>query len=218
MKLFYAIFFLLMLSAPTSASELYRITLLRAAPGNLAPLIEKVKVYKKQQKGNLSIMRHSQGDQWDLMLLEPAGKNPAVMQNFSDLADFQHSFLAKSETSWPQLKTRSDTSGLFHIEMFHAVHGQSKALLKQRQMENQYLTSTERQANSIFETTFGSDVDSFTIGYYKDLSAFAQMPDLPKATFEKAATDAGFKNRDDIGLYLRTLILSHNDTLATAVK
>ena len=38
------------------------------------------------------------------------------------------------------------------------------------------------------------------------------------ATFEKAAVDAGFKSRSDIGLYLRQFLVSHQDTLATQVN
>lgn len=205
------------MSFSCSSDELYRITLLRAAPGSLATLIEQTSSYKSTQQGNVSIMRHSQGDHWDLMMLEPAGKQPLNSHDFSNIADFQQSFLAKSATTWQQLKARTKSSGLFHIEMFHAVHGKANELLKQRTMENTYLTSTQRQANVIFETTFGSDVDSFTIGYYKDMLAFAAMPDLASEVFSKAATFAGFKSRDDIGLYLRQLIVSHHDTLATRV-
>jgi len=205
------------LSFSSYSAELYRITLLRAAPGNLSVLIEETSKYKLLQNGNVSIMRHSQGDHWDLMLLEPSGKTPLIAKQFNHLADFQHSFLAESETSWKQIKSEADNSDLFHIEMFHAVHGKAEELLKQRQMENQYLVATKRKANIIFKTTFGSDVDSFTIGYYKDLEAFAFTPDLPKEVFEKAATDAGFKARGDIGFYLRELILTHQDTLATRV-
>lgn len=200
------------------ADQQYRITLLRAAPGNLAQLIKQTSDYRANKNANVSIMRHSQGDHWDLMMLEPAGSSPTKANDFSAIADFQHSFLAKSNVSWKQIKSRAADSGLFHIEMFHAVHGKTDELLKQRAMENQYLTSTMRQANVIFETTFGSDVDSFTIGYYKDLSAFASMPDLDGEIFSKAATDAGFKSRDHIGLYLRELIISHHDTLATRVE
>ncbi len=217
MRTLFSLLFISLFSFTVTASELYRITLLRAAPGNLPALIEQTKKYKHSVKGQLSIMRHSQGDQWDLMLFEPAGKNPLQTQNFGDLADFQHSFLAESDTVWAQIKPQADVSNLFHIEMFHAVHGKSSELLKQRQMENKYLLATQRKANVIFKTTFGSDVDSFTIGYYKDLTAFAFMPDLPKEVFEKAATDAGFKARNDIGFYLRELILTHHDTLATRV-
>lgn len=217
MKSLITLIVLYFVSHHSTADQQYRVTLLRAAPGNLAQLIEKTSHYKAQQKNDVSIMRHSQGDHWDLMMLEPAGKAPLKTQDFRAIADFQHSFLAKSRISWQQLKPKTTVSGLFHIEMFHAVHGKSQELLKQRAMENQYLTSTMRQANVIFETTFGSDVDSFTIGYYKDLTTFAHMPDLTNEVFSKAATNAGFKSRDDIGLYLRELIVSHHDTLATRV-
>ncbi len=218
MKLLLQVVLFLTISTTISASEQYRITLLRAAPGNLPQLIEHTKHYQQQLNGNISIMRHSQGDHWDLMLLEPAGKTPVKAKNFGQLADFQHSFLAESETDWKNLKLKAEKSDLFHIEMFHAIHGKAEELLKQRQMENHYLTATKRQANIIFRTTFGSDVDSFTIGYYENLEAFSYTPDLPQEEFEKAAVEAGFKARGDIGFYLRELILSHHDTLATRVK
>jgi len=200
-----------------AASENYRITLLRATPGGLAEMIKQVRSYKTMKKGNLSIMRHSQGDHWDLMLLEPTGPNPTSMMDFGKIADFQHSFLAKSEINWDKIKPMSEASDLFHIEMFSASHGKSAELLKQRRMENTYLLATQRRPNVIFETTFGSDVDSFTIGYYTDMVQFATMPELPAEVFSKAAIDAGFESRDTIGLYLRELIVSHNDTLATRV-
>ena len=199
------------------AEENYRVTLLRATPGGLADLIMSVKDYRAKLGGNVSIMRHSQGDHWDLMLLEPSGTSPTNVVDFGAIADFQHSFLAKSDIDWKTIQSKAVISDLYHIEMFHAMHGKAKELIKQRKMENAYLTATERKANIIFETTFGSDVDSFTIGYYKDMPEFASMPDLPPQNFAKAATDAGFKSRDTIGLYLRELIISHNDTLATRI-
>lgn len=217
MKALLIIIFTVATIFPVAAHENYRITLLRASPGGLAEMIKQVKNYKNQQKGNLSIMRHSQGNHWDLMLLEPSGATPTSMINFGDIADFQHSFLAKSEIKWGKIKSMSQASNLFHIEMFSAAHGKSTELLKQRKMENAYLLATRRRPNVVFKTTFGSDVDSFTIGYYKDMVQFATMPDLPSEVFSKAAIDAGFESRDTIGLYLRELIVSHNDTLATRV-
>jgi len=209
---------ILLLSAPiANAQESFRITLLRAAPGLLSDLIEKSKEYKAKSHNQVTIMRHSQGDHWDLMLLEPSGSQPLNATDFGQHADFQHTFLASSKASWQQLKELGEKSGLFHIEMFHAKHGKDAELLKQRAMENSYLTATKRNANIIFRTTFGSDVDSFTIGYYPDMLAFASMPDLNPEVFSKAAVKAGFKSRDDIGLYLRELIVSHHDTLATRV-
>lgn len=215
MKSFILFAILVLTSISVSASTLYRVTQLRAAPGNFSDLIEEVKKYKSNKNGQVSVMRHSQGDHWDLMLLEPAGENPTTMQDFNALADFQQSFLAKSDTEWKEIKFQTDSNTTYHIEVFHAVHGKAEELLKERSMENAYLAATQQTTNIIFETTFGSDIDSFTIGYHKDLNAFATTPNLPKAKFEQAAKDAGFKNRADLSFYLRSLIVKHQDTLAT---
>jgi len=60
----------------------------------------------------------------------------------------------------------------------------------------------------------GSDVDVFTIGFHKDIEAFAAASDISDEDKEAAAIEAGFKARSDISFYLRTLISSHHDTLA----
>ena len=211
-------FLLICISFAAISKENYRVSLLRATPGSLNELILQVKEYKTSKTNQVTIMRHSQGDHWDIMLLEPAGKTPLIYKRFESLADFQHTFLASSSTNWKKLKVLESMAGLFHIEMFNARHGKANELLKQRKMENNYLTSTKRKANIIFKTEFGNDVDSFTIGYYKDLVEFATMPNLPEQVFTKAAVEAGFKSRDDIGLYLRELIVSHQDTLATKIQ
>jgi hypothetical protein len=85
-------------------------------------------------------------------------------------------------------------------------------------MENNYLVATQRPANLIFETVFGSDVDLFTLGIYPNLAAFAAEPELAPEVFEKAATDAGFRSRSDIGFYLRQFLVGHHDTLATQIE
>ncbi len=220
----FAIILSLLLSATITAhaqsgskGNSYRVTLLRAAPGNLALLLNQVKSYRRQKDNNVIIMRHSQGDHWDLMLLEPAGEIPTRMPRYDALADFQHSFLAKSAEGWKSLKASSDASGLYHIEMFHAIAGKRRELIRQRNMENNYLSQTQQVTNSIFRVTFGSDVDVFTIGFHATLESFAASPDQPAGVFEKAAATAGFKNRADISFYLRSLIGSHHDTLASSV-
>ncbi len=195
----------------------FRVTTLRAAPGKLDTLIQKIRAYKSDKYDNVVIMRHSQGDNWDLMLMEPSGLAPTKFPSFGDVADFQHSFLVLSDTKWGFVKGISAQAGLFHIEMFHASAGKRGDLIRQRQMENEYLATTGRKANAIFATTFGSDVDVFTIGFYKDMPHFAAIPNLPADALEKAAIKSGFTNREDIGLSLRGLIISHHDTLATRV-
>lgn len=196
----------------------YQVTLLRAHPGELPNLINKAKSVKTNLKGNMIIMRHSQGDHWDLMLLSRAPDNLSKPHSYESLVDFQHDFLASSSTDWNKIQNLSADTGLFHIEMFNAAKGKYQHLLRQREMENLYYHATNRQGNLIFETRFGSDVDIFTIGFYKDMQQFATDPDLPDEVFEKAATDAGFKSRSDIGFYLRQFLVSHKDTLATQVR
>jgi len=211
---------LFIFSAPSvfAAENQFQVSLIRAAPGNLEQLIEQSKNLKQAEKGELIIMRHSQGDHWDLMLLSPYSGKFRKSSMFGELADFHHSFIAKSKWSWNQVKKRSSGTGLFHIEMFQAQHGKYAQLLKQRQMENEYYFATQREGNIIFETVFGSDTDVFTVGFYPNLKAFATDPDLSTEVFEKAAKDAGFKARADIGFYLRLFLVGHQDTLASQVK
>ncbi len=206
----------LLLSNSLSAQHDYQVTLLRAAPGNLGELIEQAKTEKSDLNGEMMIMRHSQGDHWDLMLLKPFDK--PEMTDYSQLVDFQHDFLVESDASWNNLKEQDKDAGLYHIEMFNAVHGLHDELLEQRAMENIYYKETNRAGNVIFVTKFGSDVDNFTLGFYKNMVDFATDPDLSDEKFEAAAKKAGFESRSIIGLYLRKFLIGHNDTIATKVQ
>lgn len=210
------ILFLPLLSAPVVAQNDYQVTLLRAAPGELGDLIEYVKKQKSDTDDNMMIMRHSQGDHWDLMLLAPFSK--PEMHDYGEWVDFQHDFLVESDVSWKELLEKDSISGLYHIEMFNAAHGLHDELLQQRAMENIYYNETNRDGNVIFVTKFGSDVDNFTLGFYKDMVDFATDPDLSDKQFEDAALKAGFESRSTIGLYLRKFLVGHNDTIATKVN
>lgn len=209
-------FLLFMVSTPIIAQNDYQVTLLRAAPGELGELIEYVKKQKTNADGNMMIMRHSQGDHWDLMLMTPFEK--PEMHDYSEWVDFQHDFLVESDVSWKELLEKDADAGLYHIEMFNAAHGLHDELLEQRAMENVYYNETERDGNVIFVTKFGSDVDNFTLGFYKNMIDFATDPDLTDKEFEAAALKAGFESRSTIGLYLRQFLIGHNDTIATKVN
>ena len=106
---------------------------------------------------------------------------------------------------------------LFHIEIFTALEGKQKELLKQRERENIYYAGIDHKPNFIFTRVFGPSWDNFTIGGYKDMHDFAG-PDVPFNVENKAAVDAGFEGVNYIGSYLRSLISSHHDTLAKKVK
>ena len=205
------------ISSAFAQADEFRVTTLRAAPGQLEHLIKDVQAYRDEKSGKVIIMRHSQGDHWDLLLLESTGKDFGGGKDFGHLVNFQHGFLASSDSSFSQLHEDSASSDLYHIEMFHALAGKKQALLNQRQRENQYLQATGQTTNAVFSTEFGSDVDVFTIGFHADMTAFAKGPTVSDTEAETAAKNAGFKNRADLGFYLRSLLTSHQDTLAVPV-
>lgn len=207
---------LILLTGAVQADDL-RVTTLRAAPGKLEQLITEVKAYRSEQAGEVIIMRHSQGDHWDLLLIEALGKDPLEARDFGALANFQHGFVASSDASFALLRKEAGRSGLYHVEMFHALAGKKQALLDQRRRENMYLQATGQTSNIIFSTRFGSDVDVFTIGFHADMTAFARGPSVADDEAEAAAKEAGFKNRSDLGFFLRSLLDSHRDTLAVPV-
>jgi len=208
---------LVMCTTAVQAENFYQVSLLRAAPGHMPELIDLVKARKLKLKGEMLIMRHSQGDHWDLMLLSPGSERLEKPVSYQEKADFQHDFLVTSSIDWNSLEKKSLGANLFHIEMFQSAMGKYADLLEQRKMENNYLVATQRDANLIFETFFGSDVDLFTLGIYPDMQAFAAEPELTDETFEKAAKVAGFASRSDIGFYLRRFLVAHQDTLATQI-
>ena len=182
------------------------------------------------------IMRHSQGDHWDLMLLEPvtrysdffaearliaADNAPSTHNQRLTALGSRTAFREELFAYGPSpsvLGQDFETAGLYHIEMFRALPGLKTTLIEQREMENAYLADTSQVSNFIFTGDMGSDFDVFTIGTHDNLESFAASPDLPAETFAQAAVDAGFESRSTIGFYLRSLITSHNDTLATPVR
>lgn len=213
----------------------YRAHFLRAAPGHLMELIElyqdRIEFLEAAGEAPPVFMRHSQGDQWDLMVLSPIG---SLEEYFSearaerlDRAGFEARL--RDITAWQEelfvagppadtLAARNAGAGFYHVEVFRALPGKYHELVRQREMENSYYHATERDGNLIFTRLAGSAWDCFTIGFYRDIAHFVEMPDLPPETFEQAAVDAGFESRGTIGTYLRTLIDEHHDTLATRVE
>lgn len=231
-------------AAQTTGDHAYRVLLLRAAPGQLTPLIElyaaRLPVYEAAGEERPIVLRHSQGDQWDLMLVWPVGSlrsfysadrvqrraDAARDAGTPDEAEFERR--QRELTAWRQelfvhgvqpsiLYEAAAGAGMGHVEMFVALPGKYDELVQQRDMEGAYLEATERKANLVFARIAGAEWDLFTLGFYEDMLAFATEPDLPPAAFETAAREAGFGSRGEIGTYLRSLIAYHNDTLATVL-
>lgn len=199
---------------------LYKVTTVRAATGALSHLLDWLA--SRREKAPF-VMRHSQGDHWDLMIITPLETWAAFATRIKpvalpgDLIAFEEDHFAYG-ASLEAVRKAYDSNGFFHVEMFNAAPGKTGELIEQRRMENTYLVDTGQIPNMIFRRAAGSDVDVFTIGCHESFEAFAAPGRAGDADKEKAAVEAGFRSRDDISFYLRSLISSHHDTLATKVK
>jgi len=218
----------------------YRVINTRAAPGQLVELIDlfedRAALYRSLGEEPGFLMRHSQGDQWDLMLLQPIGglseyyARERLERFFGATAPSGRTGAELSQAisqamAWREdtfavgpaadvVASRFDGAGLFHIEMFIALSGKRAELLEQRRMENVFLTELGRAENLIFERVAGAAWDSFTIGFYEDLRDYADAGVSTPEDRQRAALAAGFEGSDRVGTYLRELIASHHDTLA----
>ncbi len=218
------------------AQNTYKISLFRASPGKLMQLIDVLKSkseqYKKTGGEKVYIIRHSQGDHWDLMVYEYINEpsvyysengnltkifTPDYGDEFYDLIAFHENLLVNG-SDFKTFSTMLESNNYFHVEMFVALPGKQNELLKERQMENDYLEKIGRGKNLVFTSIEGASWDNFTLGGYRDIKHFAESGDIPHEKEEQAAISAGFKGVSDISPYLRSLIYRHNDTLANKVK
>ncbi len=209
---------------------LYKITLLRAAPGHLLDVIDayrtRIPVYDAAGDPRPMMVRHSQGDHWDLMVIEPVESLQSYYsaERAGRLADQLQRIVAwKEETFFSgvaleEFRRRFDGANYFHVEMFIALPGKGQELYRERVMENEYLRRIGRPQNLIFAKVLGGSWDSFTLGFYRDIKHFAEGADTPAELQQEAAVAAGFEGADKIGTYLRELIARHNDTLAGKVN
>jgi hypothetical protein len=85
-------------------------------------------------------------------------------------------------------------------------------------MENAFERWLDRPEDLIFIRVAGASWDIITIGTFRDIRHYAESADIPPARQDSAARSAGYASADAIGPYLRTLISSHHDTLARAVR
>lgn len=232
---------------PAAAQELegdylYHMMTLRADRGKLENLLDWIAEMKAsgffEEAGQAApfVMRHSQGDQWDLMAVVPMGswtefhdaektaQRQAAQQKYAEALAPGYALIAFAEDHFAygppldEFEREFAGNGFFHIEMFESAAGKAGELLEQRRMENAYLSATGGKPNMIFRRAAGSDVDVFTIGFHENLQVFATPSSATPEEAETAATDAGFKDRADISFLLRSLITGHHDTLAVKVE
>ncbi len=231
-----SIVLVLLINCSLIAQSQYKVTLFRATPGYLSNLIGALKTRAKDYvlyAGKKPyIIRHSQGDHWDLMVIEYINSylvyyehDEALSEVFSpDYGSAFYNMIAHHENwfvhgpPYAEVAQLFKENNFFHVEMFIALPGKQKELLEERKMENIFLAELVRPENLIFMADQGSNWDLFTLGGYRDLKHFAESSDIPEEDEEIAAQAAGFKGVKDISFYLRSLIALHHDTLASKVE
>lgn len=225
-----AIALLLAILAPPAHAQalrgdvLHRTTLLRAAPGRLLDLIGALKAKGFGAAGSKTLLlRHAQGDHWDLMLLQPVKGYAEVLKDDRPAPLAPAELVAWQEDEFvrgPDLEALPafrDTN-LYHVEMFHALAEKRGELLKERETENVYAGLLERPQTAIFVRELGASWDCFTLGPYRSWKHYAERDDIPKEKSASAARAAGFQSVEQISPYLRSLILDHHDSLLTPVR
>ncbi len=228
--------------AQTEGDYLYNVSMLRAAPGHFNDLIsaleESFELIREAGDEAPFFMRHSQGDQWDFMLIYPMGdvstyhgaartaRRNAVWQTdrgrelsgrLAENSSYRENWFARS-VDVTEMSRRFEGMGFYHIEIFAGIAGKREELLEQRRMENRYYTELDRQLNVLFVRASGSNWDAMTIGFYESLQSYAAIgAQYSPAEQDAAARAAGFDGVGAISPYLRSLLSYHNDTLAVPV-
>lgn len=225
-------------------APVYQAVTLRAAPGALLELIDLVNgrmpVYEAAGEPRPVLLRHSQGDHWDLMLLVPIGSmerhfgqsragrwRDAVRRTGYDddaYAAGMDRLVAWREDLYvagppvAEVQARVAAAGFFHLEVFQALAGKRDSLLQQRLMENDFLARIGRPGNLIFTRLTGAPWDLFTLGFYRDLQHYAEPSRAGAEAENQAAIAAGFQSRAHIGPYLRQFLSGHHDTIGNIVR
>jgi hypothetical protein len=231
-------------TAPPKPVYLYKTTFVRAAPGKLLDLIalwkDRFGVIEAGGDARPFWWRHTQGDQWDLMMLTPMGSyadyyaNARIVErdkaaaaaglSWADFASKLDACVAWKEDVFvygPPLefaKRQFEGMAYFHIEIMVSLPGRQADLYKEREMENVYNMAGGRPYNMVFVRDQGAAWDIYTLGCYRDLQHWASPSPLTKEEREAAAKKAGFAGADAIGPYMRTLIDFHRDTMGVAIK
>ena len=215
------------------APPLYRASIVQAAPGKLTDLIAAYKQHFAALGETPLWMRHSQGDRWDLLILEPMGsyvdyfsrerfsarsqRDPGWEQRRLPLIAWQEDVFVTGPAE-ADLRKAFAESGFFHVEMFRALADKRAELVREREMENAYSKAIGQPENFVFIRDQGASWDVFTVGCFRDIKHYASSADVPAEKTQAAAKSAGFDSPAAIGPYLRQFIADHHDTLAVAIK
>lgn len=230
-------------SAPSGPQQLYRFVMIQAAPGKVPDLMA---LYRNRVPVMIAggdeapvFIRHSQGDRWDLLVIYPMGSmtdfysrervaareaaatasgvgSAAFARQFYDLVAW-HEEVTTLGPPLAEVRAYLADMTLAHLEMLVALAGKRDELIKERQMENAFNTGRGRPATMIFTHDQGAAWDVITLDAWRDWRQYGELQMIPADVSDAAAKKAGFANADAVGVYMRSLISTHHDTLGPIV-
>ncbi|MGE0813371.1 MAG: hypothetical protein AB7O28_09770 [Vicinamibacterales bacterium] len=227
-----------------SRPELYKFVTIQAAPGELPELIalyrQRLPVLATNGDELPILVRHSQGDRWDLLVIYPMGRgfaefygpgraarrDEAAKASGVANAAFQEQLYA--HIAWhedvfvwgpPLAELRAYVAGttVAHLEMMQARAGQHEALTRERYMESDFNVNRGRPRMLVFTHEQGAAWDVITLDAWKDWRQYGEAQMVPAAVSDAAAKKAGFPNADAVGVAMRRSINTHHDTLGSFV-
>jgi len=232
-------------SALPARPDLYKFVTIQAAPGELPELLalyrQRAPVMAATGDAAPIVVRHSQGDRWDLLLIYPMGggfsefyspervakRDAAGRASGVTNAAFQEQLYA--HIAWhedvfvwgpPLAELRSYVAGttVAHLEMMQARAGQQEALTRERYMESDFNVNRGRPRMLVFTHEQGAAWDVITLDAWKDWRQYGEAQMVPAAVSEAAAKKAGFPSADAVGVTMRRYINTHHDTLGSFVE
>ena len=220
--------------------EIYRVHFFKAAPGKLPDLIDAYKNYPAPDASSPRplVFRHSEGADWDLLVIYPLGAqaslnaNPAppsdAMKSFRDRVMADYSWHVDTYAGGPPLaevqkalnaprdysenSAASSGAAVYEVEQFTALPGQHDAL---GQLLARDRAASGAAASVGFEHIMGDSWDYLQILRYNSWQELAAGESGSAA--DALARAQGFANADAVGLELRQHISAHQDTIAGRV-
>ncbi len=224
--------------------ELYKFVTIQAAPGKLPDLLAAYRQRASVMASNGDelpiLVRHSQGDRWDLLMIYPIGsftdyysrermakRDAAGTASGLSNAAFQerlYELIAWHEDVFvwgppvPELRGYVQGATVAHLEMMQAMAGRHEALTRQRYMESAFNVNRGRPQMLVFTHEQGAAWDVITLDAWKDWRQYGEAQMVAADVSEAAAKKAGFPSADAVGVAMRSLINTHHDTLGTFVS
>lgn len=225
--------------------ELYKFVTIQAAPGKMPELLalyrQRWPVMTANGDETPIVVRHSQGDRWDLLVIYPMGKGfgdfysaeraakreAAGKASGVTNAQFQerlYQYIAWHEDVFvwgpPIAELRGYIAGatVAHLEMMQAMAGQQEALTRERYMESDFNVNRGRPRMLVFTHEQGAAWDVITLDAWKDWRQYGELQMVSAEVSDAAAKKAGFPNADAPGVAMRSYINTHHDTLGSFVN